>query len=112
MRKARGGSFALWPATRYQGSLRLGNRDQETIGLGGGGGGGGAGGGGGGGGGGPRPGGGGGGAPPPPPPGWLWPETKRGAPFAFDLCLDGRSKSTAISNPEREREKKRKGYLF
>jgi hypothetical protein len=84
MRKARGGSFALWPATRYQGSLRLGNRDQETIGLGGGGGG----------------------------PGWLWPETKRGAPFAFDLCLDGRSKSTAISNPEREREKKRKGYLF
>jgi hypothetical protein len=45
-------------------------------------------------------------------PGWLWPETKRGAPFAFDLCLDGRSKSTAISNPEREREKKRKGYLF
>jgi hypothetical protein len=38
MRKARGGSFALWPATRYQGSLRLGNRDQETIGLGGGGG--------------------------------------------------------------------------
>lgn len=34
MRKARGGSFALWPATRYQGSLRFGNRDQETIGLG------------------------------------------------------------------------------
>lgn len=41
-------------------------------------------------------------------PGWLWPETKRGAPFAFDLCLDGRSKSTAISNPERERERGKK----